>query len=140
MENRDARCLGWLRAGIVAGVAFIFGSVAAAGFTPAHPVIGTLESKPARIGPTNDAGARGVVVGISWDRAEPAEGQFDATYFRAVKEEIAAFRAGAKLVVLDLGVQYPPGWIRRAPSSFFVNQYGHRFEAAAGSGDATVAG
>src|ERR1700744_6173286 len=68
---------------------------------PAHPVIGTLESDPAHDDATNQAGARAVVVGVSWDRFEPREGAFDAAYLAGVAEKIRLFRAGGKLVALD---------------------------------------
>jgi hypothetical protein len=105
---------------------------------PAHPVIGTLESDPAHIDATNKAGARAVVVGVTWDRFEPREGIFEAGYLDGVAEKIRLFRTGGKLVVLDLGIQYPPEWIFREKSSRFVNQYGHAFVPAAGAGDCGV--
>jgi hypothetical protein len=101
-------------------------------------LIGTLESQVTRIAQTNDAGASAVVVGISWDRAEPQEQEFDASYFRSVQDKITAFRAGGKSIVLDSGVQYPPDWIFRRASSHFVNQYGDSFTAAPGSGNCGV--
>lgn len=119
-------------------VALTSGRDAAAAYPPldpAHPVIGTLQSEPANIDATNKAGARAVVVGVSWDRFEPQEGIFDARYLADLEKKIAAFRAGGKFVVLDLGIQYPPAWIFRDPSSHFVNQYGHAFMPATGAGD-----
>jgi hypothetical protein len=103
-----------------------------------HPLIGTLESEPQRTAATNDAGARAVVLGIGWGEWEKEKGQFDSGYEAELKKKIAAFRSGGKLIVLDLGVQYPPAWIFRLPSSHFVNQYGKAFEAAEGSGDCGV--
>jgi hypothetical protein len=105
---------------------------------PSHPIIGTLESDPAHMAALTAAGADAVVVGISWDRCETKEGEFDAKYLQSLKEKIAAFRAGGKRIVLDLGVQYPPSWIFDFPSSHFVNQYGEPFVPARGSGDCGV--
>lgn len=104
----------------------------------AHPIIGTLESDPAHNDTTNKAGARAVVVGVSWDRFEPREGVFDAGYLADLQKKIGLFRAGGKWVVLDLGIQYPPAWIFNDASSHFVNQYGHAFVPAQGAGDCGV--
>ena len=105
---------------------------------PAHPILGTLESEPANIAATNEAGLRAVVVGISWDRCEPQEGKFNSAYLKTVQDKIEAFRAGGKLIVLDFGVQYPPGWLFKYSTAHFVNQYGLPFESVAGSGDCGV--
>ncbi len=115
-----------------------FGATPYPPLDPAHPILGTLESNPANIAATNEAGARAVVVGISWDRCEPREGQFDAAYLKTVQDKIEAFRAGGKLIVLDFGVQYPPGWLFAYSTAHFANQYGQPFEPAAGSGDCGV--
>ncbi len=77
-------------------------------------------------------------MGVNWDRGEPAEGQFNAAYFKEIKDKIAAFRTGGKWIVLDLGVQYPPRWIFQHASSHFINQYGGPFDSAPGSGDCGV--
>jgi len=119
---------------LLAGKDFVWGDP----LDPTHPLIGTLECAPSHIAATNDAGARGVVVGISWDRAETGDGQFNTVYLGEVKAEVEAFRAGGKSIVLDLGVQYPPQWIFGFASSHFVNQYGKAFDPAPGQGDCGV--
>lgn len=126
------------RAAALAALVLSAAPLSAATFSSLQPLIGTLESDPARIAATNDAGAPGVVIGIAWNRCEPAEGQFDEAYLRSLTNKIATFRAGAKRVVLDFGVQYPPGWIFREATASFVNQYGHAYEATLGSGDCGV--
>ncbi len=102
------------------------------------PLIGMLQSDPAHIAATNDAGARGVVVGVSWDRGEPRDGEFDLAYLKTVRDRIDTFRAGGKKVVLDLGVQYPPDWIFGHPEAHFVNQDGKPFQSAPASGECGV--
>ncbi len=123
-----------------AAIALALGSSlhAASILDPAHPLIGTLESEPAHLPALNDAGVQAVVVGISWDQCEPAEGQFSEPALKILQQKIAAFRAAGKSIVLDLGVQYPPEWVFRFPSSHFVNQYGDSFLAKPGSGDCGV--
>ena len=103
-----------------------------------HPLIGTLECDPARIEATNDAGARGVVLSVSWNRSEPQEGKFDGAYFQSLKDQVQAFRAGGKLIAVDLGVQYPPDWLFSLPTSHFLNQYGQSFDPAQGQGECGV--
>jgi hypothetical protein len=105
---------------------------------PAHPIIGTLQSDPAHIDATNQAGARAVVVGATWDRAEPRENGFDRAYLGSLAEKIRTFQQGGKFVVLDLGLQYPPAWVFQEASAHFVDQYGHAFEPATGSGECGV--
>ena len=85
-----------------------------------------------------EAGVRGVVLGVSWDRCEPGEGRFDFRYLQDVRKRIEIFRAAGKVVVLDLGVQYPPTWVFGIPSSRFVDQWGDSFGAEAGSGECGV--
>jgi hypothetical protein len=114
------------------------GQTAHPALDPNRPVIGTLESKLERMSATSTAGARGVVVGISWDRSEPQDGKFDSKYLQSIKDKIEAFRAGGKLVAIDLGVQYPPQWIFGVSSSHFLNQNGESFDAAPGKGDCGV--
>ncbi|HEX4141578.1 MAG TPA: hypothetical protein VHY09_14615 [Candidatus Methylacidiphilales bacterium] len=95
---------------------------------PAHPIFGTLQSSTDHLAATNAAGARAVVVGLTWDRFEPRESVFDAAYADQMRRQIDAFRAGGKLVVLDLGIQYAPRWIFASPAAHFVDQYGQAFE------------
>jgi len=95
---------------------------------PAHPIFGTLQSSTDRIAATNAAGARAVVLEISWDRFEPRDSVFDAAYAGQIRREADAFRAGGKQVVLELGIQYAPSWIFALPHSHFVDQYGRPFE------------
>jgi len=127
------RLLGLL--GLVGALAW---PVTAATLDPKQPTIGTLQSDTARIQATTDAGIRAAVVGIGWDSAEPQDGKFNSAYLQGIKDKIEAFRSGGKRVVLDLGVQYPPQWIFKSPSSHFVDQYGEIFHAATGSGDCGV--
>jgi hypothetical protein len=107
-------------------------------FDAAHPLIGTLQSDPAHAAVLNDAGARGVTVGVGWDRAEPEDSRFDDVYLRQVRDRIAAFHAAGKFVALDLGIQYPPKWILNLPASRFIDQNGDAYVADSGSGDCGV--
>jgi hypothetical protein len=126
------------------GLAVGFGPVCASAdekyppLDPAHPVLGTLQSDPKNMQAMDATGARAVVVSVVWDRCEPRENDFDPDYLKSLEERIAAFRAGGKLIVLDLGLQYPPSWIFREASAHFIDQYGHPFEPAPGSGDCGV--
>src|SRR5580698_6838437 len=99
---------------LLSALAGSLGSAAPA-WSPDHPLIGTLQSDPGRVAATNGAGAWGVVVGVSWDRAEPEEGKFDGRYLQELQDRIAAFRQAGKQVVLDPGVQYPPRWLFAYP-------------------------
>lgn len=105
---------------------------------PDHPIVGTLESDPARIPALSQAGSRGVVVDVSWDRCETEEGKFDSTYLKSIKRKVEQFRAQGQFVAIDLGVQYPPRWVLSEDSSQFINQDGEPYRAVPGTGDCGV--
>jgi hypothetical protein len=138
--NGLARLMAALLPVIVVGLLSSPDSVAAGypPLDPTHPVVGTLESDPAHAAAVSAAGVRAVVVGLGWNRCEPKDGLFDAAYLKSVLDKLDAFRRGGMLIVLDLGVQYPPGWIFRDDSAHFRNQFGQDFDPAPASGDCGV--
>jgi hypothetical protein len=99
-------------------------------------LIGIVEPQGAAYGTVRAVGAQLVTVPVGWDLAEPAEGHFDGAYIRSVARQVAAARAAGLSVVLDLGIQYAPGWVMHLDaSSQFIDQYGDRFGGSRASGD-----
>lgn len=101
--------------------------VALGGDLTGRPIFGTLQSEPAHAAADVHAGVRLATVGLVWSAFEPRQGVVDPAYVAGLRKQIAAFRAAGMGVVLDVGLQYPPGWIYAIPNSRFVDQYGDPF-------------
>lgn len=95
----------------------------------AGPVrLGVLQPAPAFAAQLAGAGVSSVVLGVSWDRFEPAPGRPDADYLRHLRADLAAYRGAGLQVVLDLGFQYPPAWLFDLPDSRYQNQHGAAYD------------
>jgi hypothetical protein len=92
------------------------------------PLVGTLQSDPAKAEAHYAIGIRVATVQVTWDRCEPAAGKFDADYLAGIRDQIATFRRAGMQVALDLGIQYPPRWLFDLPNSRFVNQFGDVYD------------
>ena len=68
-------------------------------------------------------------VELAWDQYEPTAGAFSQTYVRTTTERMGEFRKKGFRIVLDLGVQYPPAWVRKIEGAQYRNQYGAAYEA-----------
>jgi hypothetical protein len=76
---------------------------------------------------------------MGWNNAEPTQGAFDMTYLAGVNAQIAAAVSSGFGVVLDPGIQYPPGWVFGLPGGTrFIDQYGDVFTGAGDSGNNVV--
>lgn len=94
----------------------------------AEPVqIGVLQPSPDRASALKAAGVSLVVFSVSWDRFQPAPASIDPAYVARVRADIAAYRKADLKIVLGLGVQYPPDWLRGLPDVRFKNQHGDLF-------------
>ncbi|MET0261663.1 MAG: hypothetical protein ABW223_02105, partial [Rariglobus sp.] len=89
--------------------------------------IGVLQSKPERAEELKTGGVSIAVLGVSWDRFEPAADKPDAAYLEQLRAELAEYKKAGLEVVLDLGIQYPPAWLFDIPDSRYQNQYGTAF-------------
>jgi hypothetical protein len=69
------------------------------------------------------AGIRARTLELGWDYYEPQDGTWDAGYIASRKAEYQAMRDAGFVVVLDLGLQYPPEWARTIRP--WVDQYGN---------------
>ncbi|WP_424949844.1 hypothetical protein [Deinococcus sp.] len=92
--------------------------------TPKGTLYGVIQAQGSRLGSDYQAGLRVRTLELAWDRYELTEGGWDEAYLSSKRSEyLANVRAGFE-VVLDLGVQYPPGWLLKLPDSRFVDQHG----------------
>ena len=88
------------------------------------PAVGVLQPDPARASELAAAGVSRVVFSVSWDRLEPAPDAIDPACVEKLRAELAAYREAGLKPVLDLGIQYPPGWLRAMPGARYQNQHG----------------
>ena len=128
---------------IVATAVVAEGTVGASGTVAAtatsSPLLGVLGATRGQFVRDRSSGVDVVTIVVGWNDAEPTEGRFSASDVKRVKGEIEAARAAGLGVVLDPGLQYPPGWVFSLPGGTrFVNQYGDRFTGSESSGNNVV--
>jgi len=86
---------------------------------------GVLQATAPRAGQERAAGVTVGELELNWSSYEPAPGQFDGGYVAQQVARMNALRSAGLAVVLDVGMQYPPGWVFGLDGSTrFVNQYG----------------
>jgi hypothetical protein len=70
------------------------------------------------------AGVDTAEVAVAWDRFEPAPGSYDSAYIGSINGRLGTCRAAGLKIVLSLGLQYPPDWVRRLPGGTFTGPRG----------------
>jgi hypothetical protein len=70
------------------------------------------------------AGVQYVEFAVGWDRFEPADGVYDPGYLAEVTGKLQACRSAGLKIVLGLGLQYPPQWVRGLPGGTFTGPTG----------------
>jgi len=106
-------------------LACLFAALATGHAAPVH--LGILQPKPERAAELKAAGVSLVVLSVSWDRFQPTPKSLGTDYVAQLRAEADAYRAAGLRVVLGLGVQYPPDWLRDQPDARFVNQHGDAY-------------
>ena len=100
------------------------------------PVLGVLGVSGRYLVRERDSGISAVTISVSWSQSEPNPGSFSASYDATIDDKIISALAAGLKVVLDPGLQYPPGWVFSLPGGTrFVNQYGDIFTGTPSSGD-----
>ena len=89
-------------------------------------LFGVLQPTTQHLSADWQAGIRARTLELGWDYYEPQEGAWDPNYIAARKAEYQAMLDAGFLVVLDLGLQYPPEWARNIRP--WVDQYGNRYD------------
>ena len=66
---------------------------------------------------------------VAWMLFEPQPGQFDERYIASKRAELDAYRAQGFLVAFDMGIHYPPDWVRSLDDgAVFRNQFDEDYE------------
>jgi hypothetical protein len=102
--------------------------------TSANPLFGVLGADayhyPGNLTADADAGLDLAVINIGWDDWEPtqptegASPVFDQDYISAVEGDVAQYRADGFAVVIDVGLQYAPGWVSSLADGQLEDQNG----------------
>ncbi len=100
----------------------------------AVPLIGVLQPEGSRAAAYRAAGLRLATLELAWNRYEPRAGRFDEEYVREIRRRREQLTKAGLEVVLDLGMQYPPGWALRMANGRYVNQYGQSYDEDARPG------
>ncbi|MGH9078941.1 MAG: hypothetical protein ACRDYE_02475 [Acidimicrobiales bacterium] len=102
----------------------------------APPVLGVLGVTGRYLPRERESDITAVTISVSWAHAEPRPGSFSSSYLSSVDHRMSAALAADLKVVLDPGLQYPPGWVFSLPGGTrFVNQFGDVFTGTPNSGD-----
>lgn len=80
--------------------------------------------RPDRAEAERRAGVRLAVVALRWQDYEPAAGTFDADYVENFRQRVAGCASAGLRVILSVGLQYPPNWVRQLPAGTYRNQAG----------------
>jgi hypothetical protein len=91
--------------------------------TPTFGVLGAACTAD-RVAAEQRAGVTVVELPLAWDRYEPAPGQVDTAYLDEVRDKIAVCRDAGMRIVLGLGLQYPPTWLRALPDALLRGSAG----------------
>jgi hypothetical protein len=91
---------------------------------------GTLDTAPSHAKTEYAAGIQVAHLELGWDQYEPDRGQFSDGYASEMRARLRVFQDAGMLVVLGIGLQYPPSWVLNSQESRYVNQYGETASAA----------
>jgi hypothetical protein len=93
---------------------------------PAQPAFGVLAGScdSDRLDAERRAGIEFVALDLAWDRYQPARGVVDQGYVAGIRYRVAACRRAGVSIILGIGLQYPPDWVRSLPSAGYVDQTG----------------
>jgi hypothetical protein len=95
---------------------------------------GVLQATPQSLADLESAGISTVSLQVGWNEAEPQPGQFRASYFTEMRQQIARIKSLGLDVVLDAGLEYPPQWVFSLDDSTrFTNQYGDTWHGSFGA-------
>lgn len=115
----------WLLAGLVGMAPCRLAAEEGAG-----RLYGTLQGSLERAETGRKAGWNVAVISLAWDALEPSPSQVDDAVVRRVADQARAYRKLGYRLQLDLGIQYPPGWLFDLPHARYRNQFGVEYRSA----------
>jgi hypothetical protein len=89
-------------------------------------IYGVLQPDQHHLASDWQAGIRARTLELGWDYYEPQDGVFSAEYIATRKAEYQRMLDAGYMVVLDLGLQYPPEWARAIRP--WRDQYGNSYD------------
>lgn len=96
--------------------------------------LGLLQPEWDRAGAYVAAGVDSVTLELGWDAYQPTATTINEDYVSSRVREAQSYADAGLDVVLDLGLQYPPGWAWDLPGDTrFVNQYGEQWVGGIGT-------
>jgi hypothetical protein len=85
------------------------------------------------------AGVRIKTFNLSWKKVYPANGVLDSSYLERKRRELSQLYESGFDVILLLGYHDVPGWVHEEyADSYYINQYGDRYEDVDNAGDANL--
>lgn len=76
---------------------------------------------------------------LSWKKVFPAKGVLDSSYLERKRSELNRLYHSGFEVILLLGYHDVPGWVHEEyADSYYINQYGDRYEDTDSAGDANL--
>lgn len=96
-------------------------------------------NNPAWLSKESAAGIQIKTFSLSWKKVYPAKGVLDSSYLERKRGELNQLYASGFEVILLLGYHDVPGWVHEEyADSYYINQYGDRYEDTENAGDANL--
>jgi hypothetical protein len=96
-------------------------------------------NNPAWLSKESAAGIQIKTFGLSWKKVYPAKGVLDSSYLERKRGELNQLYESGFEVILLLGYHDVPGWVHEEyADSYYINQYGDRYEDTDNAGDANL--
>ena len=94
---------------------------------------------PALLSKESAAGIQIKTFSLSWKKVYPAKGVLDSSYLERKRSELNQLYQSGFEVILLLGYHDVPGWVHEEyADSYYINQYGDRYEDEDNAGDANL--
>jgi len=141
MTTRLSRWAQRYRIGLagVAGAAAVAATVWAVdevGHSEEPVVVAVIGNDVGRLAEEREAGFDAKVVELRWDAFAPFDGVKDVDYISRKRAEFDRLRRAGFKLILTLGFHRAPGWIHeRFRDTYYVNQYGERYDGPEDSGE-----
>ena len=96
-------------------------------------------NNPALLSKESAAGIQIKTFSLSWKKVYPAKGILDSSYVERKRSELNQLYQSGFEVILLLGYHDVPGWVHEEyADSYYINQYGDRYEDTDNAGDANL--
>ena len=98
-----------------------------------------VSNNPALLAEESAAGIQIKTFSLSWKKVYPTRGVIDVSYLERKRSELDQIYQSGFEVILLLGYHDIPGWVHEEyADSYYINQYGDRYEDTNDAGDANL--